>query len=165
MGTEHERECEGFSKVNSVSHIDVSTLYNWPSSSQREHVLMTQNFLSKFLHFLLSLSTMGESPNRKLRGLAPQANPGTMFSKCKNFAKSLITSLGLVYKKRDNCYSSFFFFLVQKKKDEKHLLWIWVQSSTRKISAMTNTIFIINGDQRMALPTMINQGRTEFCWN
>lgn len=69
---------------------------------------MTPKFLSKFLYFLLSSSTMGESPNKKLRGLAPQANPGPMFPKCKNFAKSLITSLGLIYKTRDNCYSSYF---------------------------------------------------------
>ena len=64
---------------------------------------MTPNFLSKCLHFLLSLSTMGESPNKKLRGLAPQANPGPMFPKYKNLAKSFITLLGLIYKKRDNC--------------------------------------------------------------
>lgn len=52
---------------------------------------------------------MGESPNKKLRGLAPQANPGPMFPKYKNFPKSFIKLLGLIYKKRDNCYWSFFF--------------------------------------------------------
>lgn len=64
MGTEQEGECEGFSKVNYISCIDISSLCHWSYSSQQEHVLMTKKFLSKFLHFLLSLSTMGDSPDQ-----------------------------------------------------------------------------------------------------
>lgn len=43
--------------------------------------------------------------------------------------------------------------------DEKRLVWIWVQSCSQKISAMTTIIFIISEDHSMAVSTMINQGR------